>query len=197
MIETAKEACGGEQVRVIDGLFSESEVSRLYSLLLLAKYRFLHVKEDSKSHWISSADYKLMQAEFGVSNFRSTPAYTSLVSLITKHENLHLERVYSYLTRYGDADYLHRDFFNQDAGISLVYFANPSWENDWGGETLFFDADDDPISAISVKPGRVLIFNGKIPHRAGVPTRACPQVRISLNLRFGLHAPHENKKNKD
>jgi Rps23 Pro-64 3,4-dihydroxylase Tpa1-like proline 4-hydroxylase len=50
-------------------------------------------------------------------------------------------------------------------GLTLVYYANLEWDLSWGGQTLFMD---DTLSEAEYtclyKPGRIVLFDGSIPH---------------------------------
>ena len=76
----------------------------------------------------------------------------------------------------GDAYYMHRDH----SSVTVLYYANLKWEPDWGGETIYFDDDGDARIVISPKPGRLVVARGAILHRGNVPTRDCPEARLTI-----------------
>ena len=60
---------------------------------------------------------------------------------------------------------------------SLIYYVN-----DADGDTLFFDEDyETQIDSVTPKKGRAVLFNGLIPHAAGIPT-AGPRCIVNYNL---------------
>lgn len=62
-----------------------------------------------------------------------------------------------------------------------VYYPHPMWHPDWGGETVFFNADKTEIvNCIYPKPNRLVIFDGRIPHVARGLSRLCPALRVTL-----------------
>jgi len=62
--------------------------------------------------------------------------------------------------------------------FTSIYYAHPEWNGNWGGETLFFDADrSDVVATAFPKPGRLVHFNGNIFHAARSPSRDCPALR--------------------
>lgn len=63
--------------------------------------------------------------------------------------------------------------------ITALYFVNSVWDRDWLGELVFYEKDE-PLYAILPKPGRVIVFEGTIVHRGGVPSASCPDVRYAL-----------------
>lgn len=90
-------------------------------------------------------------------------------------------RIYANLNLYGDFQFAHHD----GDGWTALLFANPQWGEDWGGEILFHGGADAPFAyAITPRPGGMLIFDGLIPHRGGVPSKFCHLPRITLAIKF-------------
>lgn len=56
-----------------------------------------------------------------------------------------------------------------DNGISIIYYPNREWKEEWGGETVV-ELEKDIWTPIMPKPGRVSIFKGNIPHH-GLPPK--------------------------
>ena len=52
------------------------------------------------------------------------------------------------------------------------------------GETVFYDRAGEPFHAVAPKPGRLLLFDGGIVHRGGVPSRKCFEPRLSVAFKF-------------
>lgn len=69
--------------------------------------------------------------------------------------------------------------------LTLLYYCNLNWEINWGGHTLFMD---DKLSEAEYtclyKPGRVVLFDGSIPHMIINPTNAAEVHRFSLAIQF-------------
>ena len=92
-----------------------------------------------------------------------------------------LYRIYANMNLFGDFQFAHED----GEGWTALLFANPEWGEDWGGEFLAYDGDDAPYAyAVSPKPGRMLLFDGRIRHRGGVPSKLCQHPRITLAIKF-------------
>ena len=67
---------------------------------------------------------------------------------------------------------------------SEIIMTNPLWHEGYGGETEFLDTDGN-IHLVDFVPGRIIMFNGQIPHRALAP-RVAGIFRITLNFQFGV-----------
>ena len=86
------------------------------------------------------------------------------------------------LVRSDDVHYIH----NHDNQYVLLYYVNLEWRDGWHGETLFYDPyDNDKISFASpYKPGRIILFDGNIPHAIRPQSIKAPKFRFSLSLFF-------------
>lgn len=75
---------------------------------------------------------------------------------------------------------LHLDS-NISTHLTSIYYPHPSWEPNFGGETLLFnDSGDEILAAIYPRPNRLVVFAGTIPHVARPMSRRCPDLRITL-----------------
>ena len=63
---------------------------------------------------------------------------------------------------------------------AYVFSLTRRWQADWGGETIYYNDDEDAELAISPRPGRLVIARGALLHRGNVPTRACYEERYTL-----------------
>jgi len=60
--------------------------------------------------------------------------------------------------------------------MSLIYYINDST-----GDTVFFDDKENIIDSVTPKKGRAVLFNGLIPHAAGIPKDG-PRCIVNYNL---------------
>lgn len=90
------------------------------------------------------------------------------------------QRAYVNSSVYGDSYYLHRDSFPEEQHVTALYYANLEWQPDWGGETIYYNDDEDAELAITPRPGRLVVARGAILHRGNVPSRACYEERYTL-----------------
>jgi Rps23 Pro-64 3,4-dihydroxylase Tpa1-like proline 4-hydroxylase len=71
--------------------------------------------------------------------------------------------------------------------VTLLYYANPTWHHDWGGETQFFTKDLTSITdSILPAPGRIAIFDSTIPHTARSPSVLAPTPRFTIAIKGKL-----------
>ena len=66
-----------------------------------------------------------------------------------------------------------------------MYYVNPDWETNWGGETVFYnDAQTDILKSVMPKPGRFVVFNASIPHRSSPPTSLFRGLRTAISFKL-------------
>lgn len=92
-----------------------------------------------------------------------------------------IERIYANFNLHGDYQFTHAD---GDVWTALV-FVNSRWSADWGGELMLYEDGPQPVAlAIPPRPGRMVIFDGRIDHRGGAPSKFCVDARITLAMKF-------------
>jgi len=67
----------------------------------------------------------------------------------------------------------------------VLYYCNPVWRREWGGETMFYDAKNKDIyKSIEYKPNRLAFFNGEHPHSIRAPSFDATMFRFTVTLFF-------------
>jgi hypothetical protein len=173
---------GSSQVFVMDGLFSEEATASIYWWIIQLGYK----RHDIDS--LDTAKYKHWISRFDVQEdvIRTVPfvdALLKIAELAFPHLNTRLCRAHAYCVPYGDVQNAHVDF-DHGSGLTVLYFANPTWPQHWQSEMLFYGTWDEPEYAVSVRPGRIIVFPGDIRHRAGVPSFLCTSSRYVVVLRL-------------
>ncbi len=81
-----------------------------------------------------------------------------------------------------DVHYIHT---HPQQNVAL-YYVNMNWKDGWYGETMFhneYDIDDVIFTSV-YKPGRIILFDGHIPHAIRPQSINGPKFRLSLSLIF-------------
>ena len=79
---------------------------------------------------------------------------------------------------------------------SLLYYINMEWKPEYYGETLFFNDLGTEIEYTSLfKPGRIVFFDGNIPHTIRPSSHNAPQYRFTLFASFNEKNYIEQAKN--
>jgi len=172
----ARKLVGTREAFLCDSLFDEATIARVAVLLKTLQYRRVERSRPGTDPSGASADIPEHLA-------RSEPLFAQMKVFAERAfalPALRHHRLYVNSTVYGDMYYPHRDFAENDQHITVLYYANPEWSVDWGGETILSSDDGDAQLAVTPRPGRLLAFRGAILHRGGVPTRICFEERLTV-----------------
>jgi hypothetical protein len=93
-------------------------------------------------------------------------------------------RAYTNVASYGDMLFTHTDCLPDQRDLTALWYLCDSWDIEWGGETMFFDAKDDVACAVIPKPGRLVVFDGAIKHVGRPPNRICYMPRYTFAIKF-------------
>jgi hypothetical protein len=80
-----------------------------------------------------------------------------------------------------DSHFVHTHYENK----IILYYANLEWKPNWHGETLFYNENLTDIDlALSYTPGRVVIFDGGIPHTIRPQSHSADHYRFTYAMMF-------------
>lgn len=167
---------------VVDNSLSESCQTTLANWFSRQSFILADVDSERASfskHWIRPLDSEL-------GRLSATPVLgwvDALCRLCAPNLRLNLTEVKAYATPYGDVPTYHQD---SELGPTLtaVLYCHQEWQPDWGGELIIADSDGEPKVAIAPRPGRLVVFRGDLPHKAGSPSRLSCTPRNALVLRY-------------
>jgi Rps23 Pro-64 3,4-dihydroxylase Tpa1-like proline 4-hydroxylase len=172
----------GQTIHVVDGLFNDGVVRMIFETLNRLAFTLSDYDSDETRevrHW---------KHEFAPEALAANPVLRLWHDGVVARTRellpatvLELKRVHCNNHLYGDLQNAHTDIA---PGATALYFANPTWQDDWQGETIFYDRAGEPCQAVAPKPGRLLVFDGGIVHRGGVPSRKCFEARLSVAFKF-------------
>jgi len=173
---------GGREAYLCDNLFDEPTIFRVAEILKTLRYRRVEMSRSGTEISGGSADVPehISASEPLFSRMKSFAEDTFAA------RGLHPHRLYVNSTVYGDMYYPHRDFAENEPHLTVLYYANPKWNADWGGETILYSDDGDAQLAVTPRPGRILAFRGAILHRGGVPTRVCFDERLTIAYKLRI-----------
>lgn len=111
------------------------------------------------------------------------------VEMLFPNEQFTDQRAYVNCSVYGDAYYIHRDCAAHERHVTALYYANLEWQADWGGETIYYNDEEDAAFAITPRPGRLVVARGALLHRGNVPNRNCYAERYTLAYKLNSVGP--------
>lgn len=90
-------------------------------------------------------------------------------------------RCYANCHTYGVEGYPHTDSLHDEETTTVIYL-NREWKREWGGETAFYDGQEN-IKSVMPAFGRVVMFASNIVHCARSVSRICPVARMTLIIK--------------
>ena len=70
-----------------------------------------------------------------------------------------------------------------DQNISFLYYDQPMWNKDWGGQLHFYNGKKELVESIDYVPNRLVFFDGRTFHSADAPVNCNYEIRTSLVVR--------------
>ncbi len=181
-----KHEIGGRPIFVIDDLFDTTFVRMVYHFMHRLPFSLSDYDKPETEH------VRHWKYEFDPVSLPSIPVVPELVSRVVSmckeicpSRGLKLNRMHCNLHFYGDIHQPHTDL---TPGLTALYFANPRWDTNWTGETIFYDDSVEPLYAVIPRPGRLIVYSADILHRGGVPSRECTEPRITVAFKFLVDA---------
>lgn len=169
-------------VTVHDGLVSAAMVSELFDAIHQPVYHFGQKSnpEDPFGFWIANIPRELIDGDNPIA------ALWRLVDTQIAHGQCDIERMYVNAYTYGDCPTIHVDS-HEPGHYTVLYYANEEWDIKWSGETVFYNAErDEIIKAVVPRPGRISVFDGRVPHVAREPNRIAPVVRYTIAIKLTM-----------
>jgi len=181
------------QLNVVDDCLAAAELEALQGFVLRAPWHYgwkSDAKRDLYSYWHIHLAGSLQGPDlddpdtvrYCDDQLAAAPHFAPVWALWLAVRAKYLPRhrvIRAYLNghTYGTEGSIHVDTRYPDQ-FTVMLYAHPAWSADWAGETLFFDDERSNVrAAVLPKPGRLVYFDGRIPHVARAVTRTCPALR--------------------
>jgi hypothetical protein len=180
-----KSMISGRELFLCDGMVKPAMLQQVATLV-----RTLHYVRSEKSR--AEVPGLVAVCDFAPEALAADPFLRGLrqtVQRLFPDEQFTDQRAYVNCSVYGDAYYMHRDCAAHERHVTALYYANPEWRPDWGGETIYYNDDEDAECVIAPRPGRLVIARGAVLHRGNVPTRSCYEERYTLAYKLNSVGP--------
>lgn len=170
----------GRPIFVFDGLLSDSVINETYTALKGAHFTLTEIARpdvEDYRHWAHNMPLKSAQ---------HLPLVKIANNVINDlfEDRYRLYRSYCNASTYGDMLYPHTDCMPDAKEMTALWFIQDEWNYEWGGETLFYNKDDDAEVVVTPKPGRLAIFDGAINHAGNPPKKVCTKPRYTFALKY-------------
>jgi hypothetical protein len=169
----------GYGLSVVDGVLAQSTVLRDFPYFANLPYRLSDFDRSDTAQVRHFANQ--LSSDALLENASLKTYFTKAVQILDLLGISHgrLERAYINLNFHGDEQFSH-----DDGNLwTVLFFLNPTWNEDWRGEFVAYE-DGEPAHLILPKPGRAIVFDGRIVHRGGTPSKFCTEPRLTLAMKF-------------
>ena len=163
-------------IEVLDGVLNYAEMQDAYIECTNSLYKINHSGFDLLHH-NSSRMVSVLEENHLKSNIPFLKISNILVEMFGE---IKLED--AYINAYGThtPTVIHSDA-SSDRDVTVLYFANIEWSPHYGGETLFYNDDlTEVVKGVTLRSGRFVVFDSKIPHCAKSPSSNCPVNRYTI-----------------
>lgn len=172
-------------IDVYDNIFSFEEMLKMFIEIRNFPYTATNFSDGFRSH-IYGEKHKLKYVfdsrdaaiEFGVIK-RLNEIRKDFINEYVVH------RQYVNLATTSDFDTIHIDDNHLGKPKTALYYPHPDWNIHWGGHTFFFDESlENIVFTAAYRPGRLVLFDGAIPHCGSPPNHAAQDKRYILTSKF-------------
>lgn len=167
-------------IYVYDNVISPEESAKMAQILNRSNFTRTELDRPDTSEFRSWA------GEIEQEDIEDFPIYSKTTELLFHCfpvESYKLDRSYCNVALFGDMLFTHVDT-NEEGSYTALWYISERWDVEWGGETLFFNNQKDAELAVSPRPGRVVLFDGRILHTGRPPNRICLESRFTVALKF-------------
>ncbi len=96
-----------------------------------------------------------------------------------------LDNAYASGYVYGTVHDLHTDGYFEGHCYTIMFYLNKVWDISYAGETVYTDpSKTEIVASVLPKPGRVVVFDGQIPHVAREVSRTCVELRMVATFKY-------------
>ena len=167
----------GRSIRIYDDVFGLNFRQEVYGHAIKSSFKIgwedNEVIENSKHKYLHArfSAHELDELGF-LFNLAPTPVFGEIAGYKITRSVLNLSTP-------SDVLFLHAHVEDK----VILYYVNLEWRAHWYGETLFYD---EPLKQIMLAtpytPGRVIVFDGKIPHTIRPQSHSAPFFRFTLTI---------------
>jgi hypothetical protein len=180
-----KSIISGREVFVCDDMVEPLVQQQIYALVRTMHY----VRSEKSRHGVPGLVAVCDIVPDAIASDAFLVGLRRTVEKLFPNEQFTDQRAYVNCSVYGDGYYVHRDCAAYERHVTALYYANLEWQPDWGGETIYYNDDEDGELVISPRPGRLVIARGAVLHRGNVPTRSCYEERYTLAYKLNSVGP--------
>jgi hypothetical protein len=171
-----------KKIEVFDDVFSASEKFNFYEFANNSLYAVDRFGASAPEH---TKFHKTLKSTFNLTDMLNFDFFKNdfVLDYIEKN-NLRVRECYINLCTASDIYAYHTDTYT-DGIITGLYYMNLEWHPTWEGETHFSDENmNEVMYSASFLPGRLIFFDGNIPHKSSQPGPLAEFYRYVFTIKF-------------
>jgi hypothetical protein len=165
-----------DQIVIYDNLFNEMQKRKLYDFVKVSRFILGYCDTNEIAHQA----FPFLHSAYTEDDYERSgmPEFIKGTEIEKRLEGYTMERSTINLSVPGEVHFAH-DHDN----IVLLYYVNREWDDCWAGETMFYDRNKESIRFCSkFVPGRIILFDGNIPHALRPQSSAAPMYRFTYSI---------------
>jgi Rps23 Pro-64 3,4-dihydroxylase Tpa1-like proline 4-hydroxylase len=162
MIETKFAMSTGEEIFIYDNVFTYRESSHIQDIVEGSYFKL----GTRSSQSVNSKQTTFFQSIYSKEDINLLQLNTdNFNSIVNKHScnDMYVKAWVTATTHLTDYNF-HLDDRSLNAK-TFLYYTNDTWSDEWGGETLFKNSNNEVEIAVSCKPNRMVVFHSHIGHK--------------------------------
>lgn len=140
-----------------------------------------------------TAGYKHWATEIKIDALLQQPIFDitrrAVLGFATAGQGYRPYRAYTNVASFGDMLFTHTDCLPEQDDLTALWYLCEQWDIEWGGETVFYDEHGEVACAVMPRPGRLVVFDGRIRHAGRPPNRICYAPRYTMAVKFERSVP--------
>lgn len=172
-------------IHVFDNLFTMQERHKAYCYIINSSFKIGFgdnrvIENEHHKYFCCDLTYEEYLQFNLIENIRNKNKIINDILL-----NYNNNRTIINLTMSSECHFIHNHSKNTKI---ILYYPNMNWDENWQGQTFFYDDNlRDVLFCSPYIPGRLVIFDGDIPHTIGVPTNNAPFFRFTVSAFFNYN----------
>lgn len=170
----------GKSVVIVDDVIDANEIHKIKFFtdkLVVSRSGLVENETKRTLHYAAMDDLGPLKKLTFFKNVEVLLRETFIEKKLVCHRLIYREIVY------GDHLEYHTDCTEPNR-VTVLMYLNCDWQNDFHGETLFLEPSGIGLSVMP-KPGRAVLFDSRVTHCSGTPSRLFYEARKLLVLNFG------------
>jgi hypothetical protein len=185
MIHKTLKTSIGKYIEVFDDVFSSTEKS-YFEYYIQNKPHTLGSTSNTEFWQRNKTFFKsnFSEDEMNEIAFLNSPSFSSIKHYVS-NEEFRIRSCWSIASSPFSTQYYHVDCLTPNIkSKTLLYYVNNRWNTNWGGETVFSNNSGESEIIIDYVPGRTVIFDSSILHKATPISIEADEFRFIFSIQF-------------